>query len=180
MDAKNGACFGLALLILLPAVASANPYQVAYVEKRDGVRRELVARIDGEEIFIDRLRGAFPPGFAAEPPWYLKGFSLLDENLQLKGSGLPLLDFQKEIHDGIVTLSLTARSEILPRNPEETALNEMLRQGGIEEIALKGEGRVWTEETTGEVIAETLFLSGEVVRNGRKEHWQVEWAWGRQ
>lgn len=187
MDAKTRSRVCL-ILFLLPFTARGQEatsfYHVSYFENKNGVRRELAARVDHGKILIDRRRGDFLSNLMNSPPWFLQGLSLVDETVRLQGSGLPPLDFQKNIDwevlgnikRGKVKLILEVEEALLPLNSSDTALNELLQKEEMQKISLKGEGEVWMKANSGEVIGEKLFISGDVVRKNQKELWRMEWA----
>lgn len=181
------------LLLLLSVSALAKEpekiYHLSYVEKRDNVVRELSARITGNEIFLDKLEGVFPKDLKSKPPWYLTGFPSFEETTQLELEGLPPLalkrSFEKLSELSLVNYHLTkyrvrlvlqTKEEVIPLNDDEAKQNDVLRPLGIQEIALQGEGELWSNEDKTMIVAEQFFLSGLVVRGEKKEKWQMEWA----
>lgn len=182
---------GLWSMVYGPAMAAEPMAYVAYAEKRNGMARELTARLQGETIFLDKLTGPFPKNLKPNPPWYLKGLPFLQESVLLQlGEDLPPLSLQRkwelqkeEIHLGKrlvqyrVTLALNASQQVIPLNAEETEETNILKPLGVEEIHLAGSETIWVDPEQKKVLTEDLSLAGAVFRDSKKVPLLIEWAY---
>lgn len=180
------------LVFLIPGFAHAESWGVVYLEKRGGEGREIEARVEGETVLFDRRSGTFPDDLRDAMPWIFFGLPSLEPAVSFALEGFPPLPLRREFEpqgsvsvlDGTYEkyrqhLLLQAAAEIIPLGEEEVLLNEKLKPFGVSDAVLEGEGEVWIDAESRSVVAEQFVLSGEVVRNGKKEHWQMEWARGK-
>lgn len=124
-------------------------------------------------------------------PSDLQADSFLNGKAVLKLEGWPLIpvdvaiessqqeDFLGEavLHHHF-NLSIKAKEEIIPLNEKESKMNVTLRPYLIQEIDLKGEGDLWISKENNFVVAEKFFLLGPVLRQEKREEWDLSWARG--
>ncbi|MDO8526784.1 MAG: hypothetical protein Q7T03_03745 [Deltaproteobacteria bacterium] len=181
--------FGIFLVLAMGLPSS--DYHVSYIEKQNGITRHVTARVQNQDIFIDKLEGTFPKDMRTAPPWYLKGLPPLEENVTMEIEDLPALPLKrkfekqkeelflgKKIIHYRVTLEMKAKSEILPLNDEEAAQNALLNPFGIQEVRLEGDGNAWFDPEKKINVTEEFVLKGQIVKNGKPSPLSIDWAKG--